>query len=240
MGEPRDVQVSAVAALDEPTRRRLYDYVVRQPEPVGRDEAATALELPRATAAFHLDRLAEEGLLSVVHQRRTSRSGPGAGRPAKLYHRSPNPIAVSLPERHYELAGRLLAAAIQEADRTGQSARTVLDERARDLGQQLGRHAREGHETTSDQQALMRTLEAYGFEPRTTDADIVLGNCPFHSLAREYTDLVCGMNLYLLTGLLHGFAATGYAARLDPAPDQCCVRLTPLTTSEARSLDGSL
>lgn len=235
VGDPRDAQVSAVAALDEPTRRRLYDYMVRQPAPVGRDEAAAALQLPRATAAFHLDRLAEEGLLDVVHQRRTSRSGPGAGRPAKLYHRSPNPIAVSLPERHYELAGRLLATAIQEADRTGQSPRAVLDERARDLGQELGHHAREGHRTTSGQQALMGTLETYGFEPRPIDTDIVLGNCPFDSLAREHTDLVCGMNLCLLTGLLHGFAATGYAARLDPAPDQCCVRLTPLTTSEAPS-----
>lgn len=232
VGDPRDAQVSALAALDEPTRRRLYDYVVRQPAPVGRDEAAAALQLPRTTAAFHLDRLAHEGLLDVVHERRSGRSGPGAGRPAKLYHRSANPVAVSLPERHYELAGRLLATAIQEADRTGLSARTVLDQRARDLGQQLGQDAREGHGTTSGQQALMRTLEAYGFEPRTADQDVVLGNCPFHSLAREHTDLVCGMNLCLLTGLLDGFAATGYAARLDPAPGQCCVRLTPQTTSD--------
>lgn len=225
--DSRDAQLSAVAALDEPTRRRLYNYVVRQPAPVSRDEAAAALRLPRATAVFHLDRLAEEGLFDVVHERRTGRSGPGAGRPAKLYHRSPNPITVSLPERQYELAGRLLATAIQEAERTGQSPGTVLEQRALDLGQQLGQDAREGHGNRGGQQALIRMLEAYGFEPRTADQDVILGNCPFHSLAREHTDLVCGMNLCLLTGLLDGLAATEYTARLDPAPDQCCVRLTP-------------
>ena len=77
--ESREAQISAVAALDEPTRRRLYDYVVRQREPVSRDDAAAAVELPRTTAAFHLDRLVDEGLLDVVFQRLTGRTGPGAG-----------------------------------------------------------------------------------------------------------------------------------------------------------------
>ena len=81
--ESREAEISAIAALDEPTRRRLYDYVVRQPAPVGRDDAAGALELPRTTVAFHLDRLVDEDLLDVIYQRRTGRTGPGAGRPAK-------------------------------------------------------------------------------------------------------------------------------------------------------------
>jgi len=212
-GAARDAQLSAVAALDEPTRRRLYDYVVRQPAPVSRDDAAAALQLPRATAAFHLERLADEGLLDV------------AGRPAKLYHRSPNPISVSLPDRQYELAGLLLATALEEADRTGQSPRAVLERRARNLGRQLGEDARAGNDTTGERQALIRALEAHGFEPRAADPDIVLANCPFHSLAKQHTSLVCGMNLRLLTGLLDGLAATGYTARLDPTPDHCCVRL---------------
>ena len=54
--------MQAVAALEEPTRRRLYEYVVGRPEPVSRDDAANALGLPRTTAAFHLDKLTEEGL----------------------------------------------------------------------------------------------------------------------------------------------------------------------------------
>lgn len=227
VGETRDERVSAVAALDEPTRRQLYDYVVRQPSPVSRDDAAVALQLPRATAAFHLDRLAAEGLLDVVYERRTGRSGPGAGRPAKLYHRSRQPIAVNLPERQYELAGQLLAAAVQESERSGRSPRTVLDQQARELGRQLGAAARAANPTEDGRPAVLHALEVHGFEPRATETDVVLGNCPFHSLAKEHTELVCGMNLCLLSGLLDGLATATFVARLDPAPDLCCVRLTP-------------
>src|SRR3954471_21928924 len=111
--------LAAVAALDEPTRRRLYEYVVRRPAPVSRDDVASALAVPRATVAFHLDRLVEEQLLVVEYVRRSGRTGPGAGRPAKLYRRSDRQVSVSVPERHYELAGGLLASAIEEADESG-------------------------------------------------------------------------------------------------------------------------
>src|ERR687893_1189815 len=140
--ESWEAQISAVAALDEPTRRRLYDYVVRQLEPVSRDDAVAALGLPRTTAAFHLDRLVDEGLLDVVYQRLTGRTGPGAGRPAKLYRRSDQHVAVSLPQRHYELAGRLLSSALEHAERSGDSPRASLEQRAYQLGKELGETAR--------------------------------------------------------------------------------------------------
>src|SRR3954467_9643370 len=105
MAEDRSAQVAAVAALAEPTRRRLYEYVVRRPHPVSRDDVAGALGVPRPTAAFHLDRLVADGLLDVHYERRTGRTGPGAGRPAKLYRRSGASVTVSLPERRYDLAG---------------------------------------------------------------------------------------------------------------------------------------
>src|SRR3954454_16062176 len=109
MPDDRVERLQAVPARAEPTRRRLYDHVVGQPDPVGRDEAAAALGVPRATAAFHLDRVGGDGLLDVVRQRRSGRSGPGAGRPAKLYRRAAASLVVSLPERRYDLAGELLA-----------------------------------------------------------------------------------------------------------------------------------
>jgi predicted ArsR family transcriptional regulator len=223
-----EARVSAVAALEEPTRRRLYDHVVRQPGPVTRDDAAAALELPRTTAAFHLDRLADAGLLDVVYERRTGRSGPGAGRPSKLYRRSNRQVAVSLPERRYDLAGRLLAAALENAERSGDSPRKALERCAHELGKELGSTARatQGNDDSGD--TLRRMLEDYGFEPRAEDAGIVLSNCPFHTLAQQHTDIVCGMNLCLLGGLLDGLAATELRARLKPAPDHCCVRLEPV------------
>ncbi|MDQ0957369.1 putative ArsR family transcriptional regulator [Streptomyces sp. B4I13] len=218
--EVRDADVSAIAALDEPTRRRLYDHVVRQPAPVGRDEAAAALGLARQTAAFHLDRLADESLLDVVYERRSGRTGPGAGRPAKLYRRSAKQIAVSLPDRRYELAGRLLAQAVEESAATGEAVEQVLHRKAEELGTHLGE---------AGGAVLSGVLERYGFEPHREEDAIVLGNCPFHALAREHTQTVCGMNLHLLRGVLHGLGERGYAACLSPGPGRCCVRLEPVT-----------
>ncbi|MEU9304093.1 helix-turn-helix domain-containing protein [Streptomyces sp. NPDC048269] len=216
--EVRDAAVSAIAALGEPTRRRLYDHVVRQSGPVSRDEAAAALGLARQTAAFHLDRLADASLLDVFYERRSGRSGPGAGRPAKLYRRSANQVAVSLPDRRYELAGRLLAQAVEESDATGESVRAVLHRKAEEHGEQLGERTTAG---------VFDVLERYGFEPRREGEVIVLANCPFHALAREHTRTVCGMNLHLLRGVLSGLGEAGFEACLAPGPGRCCVRLQP-------------
>ncbi|MEW2140422.1 helix-turn-helix domain-containing protein [Streptomyces sp. NPDC005409] len=216
--EATRTDVSAVAALDEPTRRRLYEHVVRQPGPVSRDEAAEALGLGRPTAAFHLDRLAEESLLDVVYERRSGRTGPGAGRPAKLYKRSGKQVTVNLPERHYELAGRLLAQALEESEATGEPVRAVLHRKAQELGRQL---AGEG------QVGVFDLLERNGFEPRPDGDALVLGNCPFHALARDHTQTVCGMNLHLLRGVLEGLTEDSLQAHLEPSPGHCCVRLRP-------------
>jgi predicted ArsR family transcriptional regulator len=217
----RDAQVAAVAALAEPTRRRLYDHVVRQPQPVGRDEVAGAVGVPRATAAFHLDRLVAGGLLDVHYERRTGRSGPGAGRPAKLYRRSECSVTVSLPERHYSLAGELLAEAVVEAEGSGERPAAVLARRAHARGREMGAVV----DGAAGADALLRVLEAHGYEPRVEEGGIALANCPFHALAREHTELICGMNLRLLEGVLDGAAAGGLTAHLRPAPGACCVRL---------------
>ena len=209
--------VAAVAALDEPNRRRLYDFVVRQTSPISKDEVSEAIGLPRTTAAFHLDKLVELGLLDVVHERRSGRTGPGAGRPAKLYRRSEEQIEVSLPDRRYEAASHLLTDSLLEAQTTGEPPREILNRRAYEWGEDLAAQA-DGD--------VVRALEGLGFEPRQDGATILLGNCPFHSLAQRHTQLVCGMNLCLISGLLDGIAATTHTASLDPAPGHCCVRLT--------------
>jgi predicted ArsR family transcriptional regulator len=223
MDEERSAKVSAVAALAEPTRRRLYEHVVGQSDPVSRDEAAAATDVPRATVAFHLDKLVDEGLLDVVFERRTGRSGPGAGRPSKLYRRAQCDVAVSLPERRYDLVGGLLAGAMEEAQTSGASPQDALARRAFDRGRELGREV-------VGTEGVLKVLEEQGFEPRVEDGVITLANCPFHALAREHTELVCGMNLNLLDGVLEG-ADTGLVARLQPAPGRCCVRMEPARAS---------
>lgn len=208
--------VSAIAALDEPTRRRLYEFAVGQPAPVSRDEAAEAVGAPRATVAFHLDKLVAEGLLDVVYERRTGRTGPGAGRPSKLYRRSSSHITVSLPERRYELAARLMASALESS---GEPPRDALRRCAHEFGKSLGVGRADSH---------VEVLRELGFEPRTDGGTVVLVNCPFDSLAQQHTELVCGMNLGLIDGILDGLGVTGVTARLEPQPGRCCVQLTDL------------
>ncbi|MDQ1660281.1 MAG: hypothetical protein QOJ68_261 [Blastococcus sp.] len=226
--EDRTADVAAVAALAEPTRRRLYDHVVRQSGPVSRDEASAATGVPRATAAFHLDRLVDDGLLEVQFQRLSGRTGPGAGRPAKLYQRSECTVTVSLPERRYDLAGDLLAAALDEAEASGEAPRQVLERSARSRGRDFGKQARAADDGAPPRDVVLQVLEARGFEPRIQDdGAVMLANCPFHTLARAHTDLVCGMNLSLLDGVLEGVPAAGLVADLQPEPGRCCVRLRP-------------
>jgi predicted ArsR family transcriptional regulator len=225
--DDRSARVSAVAALAEPTRRRLYDHVARQPGPVSRDEAAAAVAVPRATAAFHLDRLVDDGLLEVHFERRTGRTGPGAGRPSKLYRRADCTVEISFPERRYDLAGDLLAAALAAVEKSGESPRAVLARLAYDRGRQLGEQAPPADGRT----AALRLLDEHGFEPHAEDGAITLANCPFHTLAREHTDLVCGMNLRLLEGVLDGVPSARLEARLQPSPGRCCVRLEPTADS---------
>src|SRR3954452_4704419 len=212
--------VAAVAALAEPTRRRVYDHVARQSAPVDRDEVAAAVGLPRTTAAFHLDRLAPCGLLDVSFARRSGRTGPGAGRPSKLYRRAVTAVEVSVPERHYDLAGELLAGALDEADASGERPSAVLGRRARASGAELGAGV-------AGRDGVLALLEEHGYEPRLDGEDVVLGNCPFHVLARAHTQLVCGMNLNLLSGVLDAVPDAALDAALCPAEGLCCVRMQP-------------
>src|SRR5947209_4526677 len=113
MIEDHRASVTAVAALREPSDRALFELLAGSPVPLGRDEVAERLGLTRATAAFRLDRLAQVGLLDVEYRRRSGRTGPGAGRPAKLYRAAVAEVAASVPERHYDLAAEILSGAVE-------------------------------------------------------------------------------------------------------------------------------
>jgi predicted ArsR family transcriptional regulator len=227
MDRPRDA-IADVAVLAEPVRRRLYQHVASNPEPVGRDAAAAALGISRALAAFHLDRLVDAGLLEVSYRRLTGRTGPGAGRPSKLYARSDREVSVSLPARRYELAARLFADALSQGLVSDASAQAALDEAARSYGRALGEEARRRAGRSRGRGALVEAalsvLAEAGFEPAAGDGDlVVLRNCPFDALAQAHRALVCGMNLSLMDGVIAGLGATGIRAELDRQPGMCCV-----------------
>ncbi|ETW21317.1 helix-turn-helix transcriptional regulator [Mycobacterium gastri] len=217
---------AGIGALADPVRHRLYDYVCSQPGPVSRDQAADALGIAHHQAKFHLDRLTAEGLLETDYARVTGRSGPGAGRTAKLYRRARRDIAVSLPQREYELAGRLMAAAIARSATTGEPAVEVLNQVAHDYGQTIGNGVAKPADAAAALEVVLRVLRRHGYEPRRTDGEVELANCPFHALAQEQTELACTMNHALITGVADALAPHGPDARLDPGPQRCCVVLT--------------
>lgn len=213
-----DAGVASLGALADPVRRAAYRAVAAASAPLGRDDVAARLDIGRTLAAHHLDRLVDAGLLAVSYARRSGRSGPGAGRPAKLYHRPPGEHGVTVPPRAYRSAAELLAEAVDRAGADG-TLYAVAEERGRAAGSTA---ARPGHPAgVSD---LVAVLTAQGYEPERDGPVVRLRNCPFHRLAEEFPPLVCGMNLALLDGLLSGLGVAG-SARLEPAPRRCCVVL---------------
>jgi predicted ArsR family transcriptional regulator len=174
--------------------------VARQAGTVGRDEVAREVGIGRTLAAFHLDKLAEAGLLDFHFER-----GAAGGRPAKVYRRRAGEMSVSVPPRSYVDAAELLAEAVEKA-----GADLVLNT----VAEQHGRKAKPDE--------MWAALRARGYEPCREDGVIKMRNCPFHRLAEEFPPLVCGMNLALLTGLAKGGK---WKVRLEMRPEKgyCCV-----------------
>jgi predicted ArsR family transcriptional regulator len=199
----------AVAGLAEPTRAALYRYVASSPGAVGRDEAAEACGLARQVAAYHLDRLAADGLVDVEFKRLSGARGPGAGRPAKLYRRSARSFSVSVPPRRYELAARIMLEALGADD----TARSALEAAAHRAGEEIGRHGLTG--------ALVET----GYVPVEEEGETRFRNCPFHVLQEQDRRTVCGLNLALVRGIVAGAGESRLRPYLGPEEGYCCVRI---------------
>lgn len=220
-------QVAGIGALVEPARRALYLYVAAQAEPVSREQAADAVDLPLHSAKFHLDRLVADGLLEVEFRRLSGRTGPGAGRPSKLYRRSSREFSVSLPERRYDVVGEVMATAIDRSRGEDVPIAEAVRESADAEGRRIAAGASSGASSggEGDLQRLVDLLARHGYEPRVCEGEVRLANCPFDRLAEEHTELVCGMNLALLNGLVEALGLEGRTADLAPEPGFCCVRI---------------
>lgn len=205
--------LDALASLGEPLRRALYSFVAASIAPVSRDEAADAVEVSRHVAGYHLNRLAEDGLLDVEFRRLSGKTGPGAGRPTKLYRRSDRVHAVSIPARRYELAARILLDATRESHMDA----GALTDAARRTGEEMGKAG------------LGAALEATGYEPVTEEGQTRFRNCPFHALRDKDRDTTCGLNLALVEGMVEGSGSEAEAV-LVFEEGYCCVRLSPPVT----------
>jgi predicted ArsR family transcriptional regulator len=225
-------QLAAIALLGDELRQRLYRFVATQPGPVTRDQAAAALGISRKLAAFHLDKLAAAGLLEATAPDPASRR-PGPGRTPKAYQPATTELAISIPQRRYDLLGDLLVQAIV-ADGPTSTARHTAHQLAHDRGQALGEWARTERRLgrLGPERALTvisELLGACGYQPARVQRRLVLRNCPFRQLSRRAPELVCGLNQQFLVGLLAGLHASRIEAVLQPDQTRCCVLVQGLT-----------
>jgi predicted ArsR family transcriptional regulator len=228
--------IATAAVLGEPVRRALYEHVAGAEEPVDRDQAALATGIGRPLAAFHLDRLVTAGLLEVEYRRRSGRTGPGAGRPAKFYRRKRGlNVELTLPTRRYRMAAEIFAEGLDR--QPDGEARDQVRAAARERGAVLvaaakvsrpssdGRAPRQLKRARRDE--LVAVLRNEGFEPTEDGREIRLRNCPFDVLAAEHRGLTCSMNLALLEGLAASVDDAGLEAVAHPVEGACCVRFVP-------------
>jgi predicted ArsR family transcriptional regulator len=222
----------AIAVLDEPVRRGLYEFVRRSHRAVTREEAAASRRISVKLAAFHLEKLAASGLLQARSDvpegvRRK------VGRVPKRYELSDLEVSLSLPERHYDLLGEILLDVLVESEAgstdhsPNEAAIRIARERGRAYADRAGRLLRRpGPERTIA--AVDELLEELGFQPANDgQGGLILLNCPFHVLMRRAPDLVCGINAAFVDGLLRGLGNESVRADLEPGVDRCCVCVRP-------------
>jgi predicted ArsR family transcriptional regulator len=221
--------VQAVAALEDRSRRELYRFVRASAQPVTREQAAAAIGISRKLAAFHLDKLVNAGLLVAAYDRAARTQA--LGRAPKAYRPADIQVRISIPERQPAALAELLIDAVltarqEEAPRD--AVLRVAEEHGRRLGDQARAAARPGRLGAERALTLAEgTLRSRGYEPlRVSPTCVRMRNCPFEPLAHQATDLVCGMNHRLMTGLVNGLQANGVRAVLAPRPGACCVELT--------------
>ena len=222
----------ALGALEDELRRKLYVFVRAQGRPVSRDEAASAAGISRKLAAFHLDKLVDRGLLTHSYARPPGRGGRGAGRSAKYYAPSNRQIDVTIPERRYDLLGSVFLRALRSQSQ-GEAGEDAARRAAGETGFEIGRAERQrrGIPPPGAERAMAVTtqiLEETGYEPYRDDRGCVrLRSCPFHGLAEQERDLVCGMNERLVEGIVRGLGNDTLGVVLEPVPGECCVRVQP-------------
>ena len=172
--------MDALEAIGDPGLRETLLYVRGRPTAASIRDVAAACGIHRSVARRRLEQLAAAGLLVAGFERRTGRSGPGAGRPAKVYSPAPETTAIEFPERRYaELLGLLVDA--------------LPRRRLSDVGAEFGTGlaAAAGIVPERDRQAglerMCQAVSGLGFHARLArldgeTAEIVTPSCPLRPL----------------------------------------------------------
>jgi predicted ArsR family transcriptional regulator len=227
--------VDRLEAVGDPELRQAFLLVRARPGPITADEAAAALGVHRNVARARLERLREAGLVLVSFERRTGRSGPGAGRPAKLYAVAPELTPIEFPDRHYGALLPLLIESMPQRDR---------QRRLREVGASFARellgaaHVRPARTVERGLQRVCVAVGKLGYHASVESVDgdeasIATATCPLRPLVRSSPDAAAvdrGMWSGLVAGAIEGVRAadvvcTTEDCSVDDAPCRVRIRL---------------
>lgn len=204
--------MSRLDAVGDRELRQALLFARASSEAVTADDLAAAQHIHRNVARSRLERLTTAGLLEPRFERRSGRSGPGAGRPAKAYAVTPELSAIEFPQRRYEqLIGLLLDS-------------LPLDGRAETLGEVGAAFGGELAAAGAMQQArtlpaaavnICEALGRLGYQASvdqasTAEASILTPTCPLRPLAVARHDAFAvdrGMWAGLVAAALRGAEA---------------------------------
>lgn len=220
------------SALGDPTRRAIYIAVRESAEPMTASRVAELFELHPNVARHHLDKLAGDGWLVVSRRRPEERSGPGAGRPAKIYAASNREVSIHFAPRRYELLVELLMRVLGRIapEELGRIAQEVGTEYGQELAAEIGAPDDAGYSEAVQAVAVAMTGLGFSMDPDVEGQRLLTSHCPFGEAAADHPDVVCSLDRGIVTGLM-GRIAAGCEPVLIPhtRPDDDCVTQVPVT-----------
>jgi predicted ArsR family transcriptional regulator len=200
--------MDGLEAIGDPEMRDALVWVRAQAEPVDADQLAAAQEIHRNVARSRLERLTMAGLLTASFERRTGRSGPGAGRPAKVYSVAPELDAIEFPGRRYEALLGLLVDGLPLAGRAEKLRAIGVD-----FGRELAHSARLRPAKTlaTGFERMCAAVRSLGYQASVSEvtahgAVIATPTCPLRPLVRAHPEAA-----EIDRGMWTGLAATALA-----------------------------
>lgn len=205
------------AMAERDGRARVLAALRAQPRALDVREVARLVGLHVNTVRFHLEGLVDEG----EAERSTVHTG-GRGRPRTVYEAGPDP-AVS------DRAHRLLAEVLTDATAGGVTPRFAGEVKGRQLFPDDGSAG-----TRQAVVAVAGELDEMGFVTEVVPGEmhdqLLIRRCPFADLARRSPEVVCGVHLGVLNGMLDAARTGVKVVELSPfvADGSCRAVLAPV------------
>ena len=220
--------------MADPSRRHLLRMLDDADDALTLDDLAQRVGLHVNTVRGHLDILEDAGLVERTTVRRAS-----PGRP-RVAFRAVSPDRREPSAASYRLLADALAASIEA---TSDAPARAAHDAGREWGRAIVAQAKHAGDLGPDQAmaVVLGSLADLGFGPESraieSGVEIRLHDCPFRSLARERTDVVCSVHAGLLTGILDAMDSDLVVEDLQPfvEPSLCVARITAWRGRPVRS-----